>query len=129
MITGGGHSHLEECLSVLGVPVMSKSTLINTEHDIGEWWKEKLMDSMIDAGKEEKRLAEVGGSYHDGVPAQLLSMVVGKRSHKYSYNANSGVAISYRHSKQILYCLCSQHTKGQAPLLQELGRFFIKNGD
>ena len=48
MVTGGGHSHLVECLSVLGVPVMSKSTFINTEHDIGEWWKEKLMESMID---------------------------------------------------------------------------------
>ena len=34
---------------------MSKSTFINTEHDIGEWWKEKLMESMIDAGKQEKR--------------------------------------------------------------------------
>ena len=27
------------------------------------------MESMIDAGKMEKRLAEVRGSYHDGVPA------------------------------------------------------------
>ena len=27
MVTGGGHTHLEETLSVLGVPVMSKKKL------------------------------------------------------------------------------------------------------
>ena len=106
MVTGGGHSHLEECLSVLGVPVMSKSTFINTEHDIGEWWKEKLMESMIDAGKVEKRLAEVRGSYHDGVPAITVIVDGGwcKRSHKHSYNANSGVAIIVgRETGQLLH--------------------------
>ena len=36
---------------------------------------------MAEAGKEEKRLAEMRGEYHD------------KRSHKHSYNANSGVGI------------------------------------
>ena len=106
MVTRGGHSHLEECLSVLGVPVMSKSTFINTEHDIGEWWKEKLMESMIDAGKEEKRLAEVRGSYHDGVPTITVIVDGGwcKRSHKHSYNANSGVAIIVgRETGQLLH--------------------------
>ena len=74
---------------------MSKSTFINTEHDIGEWWKEKLIESMIDAGKEEKRLAEVRCSCHDGVPAITVTVDGGwcKTSHKHSYNANSGVAI------------------------------------
>ena len=50
---------------------------------------------MIEAGKEEKRLAEEGGSYHDGVPAICVIVDGGwsKRSHKHSYNANSGVGI------------------------------------
>ena len=95
MFTGGGHSHLEETLSVLGVPVMSKRSFINSERDIGCWWKEKLEKSMKEAGVEEKRLAEERGSFHDGVPA--ISVIVDggwcKRSHKHSYNANSGVGI------------------------------------
>lgn len=95
MATGGGHSHLEETLSVLGVPVMSKATFISTERDIGQWWSEKLRESMVEAGKEEKRLAEERGSYHEGVPAITVILDGGwsKRSHKHSYNANSGVAI------------------------------------
>ena len=69
MVIGGGHSHLEESMSVLGVPVMTKKSLINTERDIGCWWKEMLEKSMIEAGEEEKRLAEERGSFHDEVPA------------------------------------------------------------
>ena len=95
MVTGGGHSHLEESMSVLGVPVMTQASFISTERDIGWWWKEKLAESMIEAGKEEKRLAEEKGSYHDGVPAICVVVDGGwsKRSHKHSYNANSGVRI------------------------------------
>ncbi len=95
MVVGGGHSHLEEAMSMLGIPVMTKKSFINTERDIGIWWKEMLEKYMIEAGKEEKRLAEMKQSFHDGVPA--ISVIVNggwsKRSHKHSYNANSGVAI------------------------------------
>ena len=95
MVTGGGHSHLEETMSVLGVPVMSKKSFINTERDIGGWWKQMLEKSMIEAGEEEKRMAEERGSFHDGVPAITVIVDGGwsKRSHKHSYNANSGVGI------------------------------------
>ena len=95
MTTGGGHSHLEETMSMLGVPVMTKANFISTERDIGHWWKEKLAESMLEAGKEEKRLAEERGSFHEGVPAITVIVDGGwsKRSHKHSYNANSGVAI------------------------------------
>ena len=90
MATGGGHSHLEESMSTIGIPVMTQSSFISTERDIGKWWKDKLAESMIEAGKEEKRLAEERGSYHDGVPAICVVVDGGwsKRSHKHSYNAN-----------------------------------------
>ena len=95
MTTGGGHSHLEESMGVLGIPVMTKPSFISTERSIGEWWKEKLMESMREAGREEKRLAEERGSFHEGIPA--ITVIVdgdwSKRSHKHSYNANSGVGI------------------------------------
>ena len=95
MATGGGHSHLEETMSILGVPVMTKASFINTERQIGNWWKEKLVESMAEAGREEKRLAEERGSFHEGVPAIAVIVDGGwsKRSHKHSYNANSGVGI------------------------------------
>ena len=50
---------------------------------------------MADAGREEKRLGEERGSYHEGVPAFTVVVDGGwsKRSHKHSYNANSGVGI------------------------------------
>ena len=36
MVTGGGHSHLEETMSVLEVPAPAKKTFVQTERDIGE---------------------------------------------------------------------------------------------
>ena len=95
MVTGGGHSQLEETMSILGVPVMTKSSFVQSERDIGEWWRLELQESMAAAGKEEKRLAEESGSYHDGVPAITVIVDGGwsKRSHKHSYNAKSGVGI------------------------------------
>ena len=95
MVTGGGHSNLEEIMSILGIPVLTKPCFINIERGIGEFWKCCLTDSMIEAGKEEKRLAEMRGNYHEGVPAITVVVDGGwsKRSHKHSYNAKSGVAI------------------------------------
>ena len=82
-------------MSVVGVPVMTKASFIATERDIGNKWREELLEVMAEAGKEEKRLAEMRGEYHDGVPAITVIVDGGwsKRSHKHSYNANSGVGI------------------------------------
>lgn len=95
MVTGGGHTRLEEIMSVLGVPVTSKKTFIETVHDIGEWWRLQLKEAMIAAGKEEKRLAEERGDYHAGIP--VITVVVdggwSKRSHRHSYNAKYAVGI------------------------------------
>lgn len=62
MSTGGGHSQLEETMSVVGVPVMTSASFVHTERDIGEFWKQELQESMAEAGREEKRLAELGTS-------------------------------------------------------------------
>ena len=69
MVTGGGHATLQETMSVLGVPTMTKKTFMATERDIGEWWRSMLEEEMIKAGKEEKRLAEQRNDFHQGVPA------------------------------------------------------------
>ena len=57
MLTGGGHSNLEGNMRVLGIPIMAKN-FIQTECCIREWWKQQLQESMKEAGREEKALAE-----------------------------------------------------------------------
>ncbi len=75
-------------MTTLGVPVMTPKNFINTERrSIGRWWEEQLMDVMAEADKEEKRLAEERGDYHQGVPA--ITVIVDG----HSYNAKFGVGI------------------------------------
>ena len=69
MATGGGHTQLQETMSTLGVPVMTKRNFVQSEHSIGEWWRQELKRSMAAAGEEEKRLDEERGDYHEGIPA------------------------------------------------------------
>ena len=52
--TGGGHRQLQEATSALDVPVIMKSSFIWSEHNIGEWWREELQESMIAARKERE---------------------------------------------------------------------------
>ncbi len=66
MSTGGGHSALEETMSVMGVPVMTKNSFIDTERAIGEMWKQELLQSMAEARREERQLAIQRGEYHEG---------------------------------------------------------------
>ena len=87
MTTGGGHTSLSNTMSVLGIPVMAKGSFTPTQNDIGEWWRKKLHESMIEAGKEEKRLAEQNGEYHHGVPA--ISVIVDRGWSKRAHNIHT----------------------------------------
>ena len=51
--------------------------------------------TLEEAGREERALALNRGDYHEGVPAITVIVDGGwsKRSHRHSYNANSGVGI------------------------------------
>lgn len=88
IMTCGGHRKLEETMSVVGVPVMTKAS---TKRDIGECWEQDLQKSMVEGGKEERELAMKRGDYHEGVYAITVIVEGGcsKRSHQHSYNANS----------------------------------------
>jgi len=135
-MTGSRHSHLEEAIGVLGVPVMSKASFIHTERNIGEWWKGKLMESMLEAGREEQRLAEQAGSYHKGVLAITVDGGWSKRSHKHSYNDNSGLVIIVGKATGKLlhvgvrnkFCSACYSTRPTS-LLQELECVILRNGD
>ncbi len=95
MITGGGHSRLEEMMSVTGIPVMTMKCFTKTERDIGEMWGRALNEAMVEAGRMERDIAIQNNSFCEGVPAITVIVDGGwsKRSHKHSYNAKSGVAI------------------------------------
>ena len=95
VVTGGGHRKFEETMSIVGVPVMTKTSFVSTERGIGEWWEQELRKLMEEAGREERELAMNRGDYHKEVPAITVIVDGGwsKRSHRLSYNANSGVGI------------------------------------
>ena len=57
MATGGSFNHLEESMGILGVPVISKQSVITTEQTIRKWWWDLFNESMLAAGKEERELA------------------------------------------------------------------------
>ena len=50
---------------------MSQKSFINTERQIGEWWRAKLHKSMVEAGCEERKLAIERKDFHEGVPATM----------------------------------------------------------
>ena len=53
MATGGGHSSLEELLSTLGVPSLTKQIFIDIEQCLGTSFEQLLLELMIKTGKEE----------------------------------------------------------------------------
>ena len=106
MSTGGGHATLQETMSVLGLPTMTKKSLMAIERQIGEWWWNHLQESTKSAGEMEKTIANLQNRYHQGVSAIAVIVDGGwsKRSHEHSYNAKSGVGIIIgKDSGKILY--------------------------
>ena len=57
MTTGGGFNTLEESLSVLNVPVMTKRSFMHAEQITGKWWWSILEESMKSAGRGERQIA------------------------------------------------------------------------
>ena len=137
MATGGGHAHLREVMSVLGVPVMTKKTFMVTESAIDKCWWESLEETMKESAEEEKKIAIQKGSYHEEVPAITVIVDAGwsKRSHKHSYNAKSGVGIIVgMQTKKLLhvgvrnkYCsVCARaETQGEEPSQHECHRNWV----
>ena len=76
---------------------------METEWIIGKKWWDSLELSMKEAAEEKKKLAIAQGSYHEDVPA-ITVIVDGKRTHKHSYNAKSGVGIIFgKQTSKILH--------------------------
>ena len=64
---------------------------------MGTTFEAIVSTQLLTAGKMERQLAIAQGSYHNGVPAITVVVDAGwsKRSHKHSYNANSGVGVIF----------------------------------
>ena len=86
---------------------------------------------MFKTGREEKQIAEQTKNYHEGVPAITVVVDGGwsKRSHKHSYNANSGVGVIFgATTKKLLYigirkkycAVCSIAQKHSSPSPQHM---------
>ena len=75
MATGGGYATLKESMPVIGVLVMTKKSLIQTECAIAsKWWEPSLEQTMHDATEEERRLTiEPHQSSHKDIQAITLS--------------------------------------------------------
>ena len=82
---------------------------------------------LLTAGQVEKQLAIEKGSYHNGVPAITVVVDDGwsKRSHKHSYNANSGVGVIFGAATKALlfigvrnkYCsICAINNRNHKPI-------------
>ena len=95
--TGGDASHLEEQLSFIAVPSLSKKSFIRLERILGTFIEKMVSEQLLSAGQQERQLAVLNGCYHNGVPA--ITVVVdaewSKRSHKHSYNAKCVVGVIF----------------------------------
>ena len=92
--TGGGASHLEEQLSCIAVPFLSKKSLIRLEQTLGTLFEKMVSEQLLSAGQQERQLAVLNGCCHNGVPAITVVVDAGW-SNKHSYNAKYGVGVIF----------------------------------
>ena len=135
MSTGGGCNNLEELLCTIGVPSISKTTFIEIERLLGISFEQYLSEFMLQAGLEEKQIAIQNKTFHQEVPAITVIVDGGwsKRSHKHSYNANSGVGVIFgAATKKLLYIgvknkYCAVCSIAQRKAIEPLHHVCFKN--
>ena len=125
--TGGGADHLKEQLACIQVPSLSTPTFVNLERIMGTKFEATVNQQLLTAGQKERQLAIAQGNYHHRVPAITVVVDGGwsKRSHKHSYNANSGVGVIFGAATKALlfigvrnkYCsICAINTTRNTPI-------------
>ena len=126
--TGGGADHLKEQLACMQVPSLSSPTFISLERTMEAVFEAIVSNQLLStAGQVERRLAIAQGNYHNAVPAITVVVDGGwsNRSHKHSYNANSGVGVIFGAATKALlfngvrnkYCsVCAINTRNEKPI-------------
>ena len=103
--TGGGGDHLEEQLASMSVPSLSPHSFVGIERSLGTAFEDIVTNELLASGKECEHAIK-NNKFSEGVPACTVMVDGGwsKRSHKHSYNANSGVGVIFgAYSKKLLY--------------------------
>ncbi|CAG9825719.1 unnamed protein product [Phaedon cochleariae] len=107
LASGKGHFFLEEYLSLLDIPPLTKPTFLKYQQELGDSWNECLTDSIQAAGAEEYKLAVESNNMAEGNIGQCTVVVDGGWSHRsygHRYTSKSGVAcIIGKHTKQLLF--------------------------
>lgn len=106
MSTGGGHSQMDEILSMMDIPCMSHTAFGTTETFVGQLWEQQLARKIIEAGKAERSIAVRENSYDEQMPAIAVTVDGGwsQRSFGHRYSANSGVGVIIgEKTRKILY--------------------------
>ena len=75
----GGHSQLKETMSIVGLPVMTKSSFIDMGRDIGEMWGKAFKQSNAEVGQRERGLAVEKGIMRGFLQLLSLRMEAGAR--------------------------------------------------
>lgn len=94
---------------------------------MGTAFEATVSTQLLTAGQMERQLAIAQGNYHNGVPAITVVVDAGwsKRSHKHSYNANSGVGVIFGAATKALlfigvrnkYCsICAINNRNGKPI-------------
>ena len=94
---GGGYANVSEFATALDMPCMSHPTYIEREKTVGASIERAALESMLAAGRVERRLAlEAGDVAPDGTPRirVIADGMWSKRSFKCKYDALSGVVSS-----------------------------------
>jgi hypothetical protein len=92
--TGQGYTQLEEYAATLNMPIMSNRKYQELHKNVFYFTHKMALEGMVEAGKEEGRLAiERGDVDQHGRPkiAVIADGAWSKRSYKTNYNALSGV--------------------------------------
>lgn len=112
--SGNGFAQLDEFCAHVNIPCMSSTCYMKENVVFGEQIKDFAMESMYQAGLEEKKIALTNGNVDpDGIP--FITVVVdgswSKRSYKTNYNSLSGVAcIIGLETKKIYFYVSEIHT-------------------
>lgn len=98
---GGGFTNMEEFLSILDIPSMSKNKFLKEQEKLTDAWEATALTEMELAASEEKRLAiQRGDVDSEGIP--LLTVVVdgswAKRSYRTNFSSLSGTVSSFTSS-------------------------------
>ena len=88
---------MEEQLACVQIPAITKVSFNELKRTLSRVFEQLAADSLLAAGREERALAIAQGNFHNGVPTITVVVDGGwsKRSHKHSYNAESGVGVIF----------------------------------